>query len=94
MAEPSRVDLNDTTGCPQADRCVGCQTTTGLAVHTATALGGVFCLTLCASCEPPRLLCTEVALRTLAHCQHLDIDVDDMAAALGQEWGAEQWTSR
>lgn len=89
MRTPS-VDLDDTTGCPQADACAGCQTTTGLAVHTATALGGVLCLTLCPTCDPPPLPCTETALRTLAHCQHLDIDVDEMAAALERERGAER----
>lgn len=92
MAGPSRVNLDDTSRCPVIDRCAGCQATGGLAVHTATApgMGGVFCLTLCPDCEPPRLLCTEVALRTLAHCHHLGIDTDQMAAILDQERGAER----
>ncbi len=90
MGEPDGVDLDDTTGCLRAGSCEGCQATAGLAVCTATAIGGVLCLTLCPSCDPPRLPGPEVARRTLSHCQHLGIDIDEMAAALARERGAER----
>lgn len=85
MSDPISVDLDDTTGCRRGDRCQRCATATGLAVCTAYAMGGMVCLTLCPTCDPPRLGPTTAALMTLAHCEHLGIDLDRMAAQLAAE---------
>ncbi|MBV9161985.1 MAG: hypothetical protein JO281_10645 [Pseudonocardiales bacterium] len=86
-----RVNLDDTTTCPLAQRCARCGQTTGLGVRTAISdMGGVLCSTLCRACDPPALHPVEVALRTLAHCTHLGIDTDQMSALLHQEREAQQ----
>ena len=82
------VNLDDVSGCPLGVRCESCGVERqDLAVSTAN-LGrlGVACLTLCPRCAgsrvaPPVAVSTAVRL-VLQHCDHLDITVDDMAAAL------------
>lgn len=80
MSGPLRVDLDDTTSCPLGDRCEGCDTAMGLAVCTAYAMGGVVCLTLCPTCDRPRVDPTTAAWMALAHAGHLGIDIDQVAA--------------
>jgi hypothetical protein len=84
------LDLDNTAGCPVGVRCESCGTEQGsLAVETASAGGfGVMCLTLCRGCaafdQQLPLAVTTAARRVALHCGHLGIDLDQMAAALGE----------
>ena len=86
------IDLHDTSGCPLGVRCEACGIESDdLAVRTSTTLLGVLCLTLCGRCSaadmaPPVAVGT--AARLIAqHCEHLGIDLDEMAAALADRDG-------
>lgn len=83
----TEVDLDDVSRCPRGHRCESCGTEHAeLDVRTADTPLGVFCVTLCPRCAsastpPPVAIGTAVRLVT-QHCEHLGIDVDEMAAAL------------
>lgn len=76
--------LDDTTNCPTAEACAGCEATDDLAVNTYdTPSGGVFCRTMCGPCtDNPRI---QMSLgdwmdSVLAHCEHLGLDLDEAGA--------------
>ncbi|ANZ35304.1 hypothetical protein BBK82_03615 [Lentzea guizhouensis] len=77
------ADLDDTSRCPQANRCDACGTSEQLQPATLDTIVGVFCATLCLPCaesgESPRLSLHAAAMRVLAHCEHLGIDLDEAA---------------
>jgi hypothetical protein len=89
----SHVDLDDTTNCPLWVLCGQCGATmwtARLAVATYETSIGVFCRTMCDRCvatSGPRygMALTEVAYLVMDHCEHLGIDLDQMAAALEAE---------
>lgn len=84
----SYVDLDDTTNCPTGHRCESCGAEKGnLAVETARASTlGVICLTLCRRCaafDDQLPVSIGTAIRLVGqHCQHLGIDLDEMAELL------------
>lgn len=55
---------------------------------------GLLCRSLCAACasdeRAPRLSIREAAELVTGHCEHLGIDLDEMAAAARQE--RNRWT--
>lgn len=88
------LNLDDTTNCPLGDRCAHCGTTGGLVVATFDAPIGVLCRTICGTCaadDAPRnpfrfsLELNHVVRMVCDHCEHLGIDLDQMAAALDTE---------
>lgn len=85
----ARLDLDDTSRCPIDRCCSTCGTEDGLAVGTAVTPLGVHCVTLCGSCaERGDVQCSgwpAAAMSVLDHCGHLDIDLDEMAAAAQAE---------
>ncbi|MEU8023791.1 hypothetical protein AB0B88_16400 [Micromonospora haikouensis] len=88
------MDLDDTSRCPRGDRCATCGGGDGLAVATVATAVGVHCLTLCvgdreAERLPRPASWTQAIELAAAHCTHLGIDVDAMAAAMEQEGGKE-----
>ena len=80
------ADLDDTTRCPVATWCESCNRTEDLYVVTAdSGMGGVFCMTLCGECceRPlPQFGVLEATTRVAEHCEHLGIDLDQMADAV------------
>lgn len=84
------IDLDDVTRCPRGPACAACGACEDLAVVTASTMVGVLCLTVCARCgdagtPPPLPSLAEAVERTMKHCHHLSITVDQMAAQLQQE---------
>ncbi len=83
------TDLYDTSRCPRGHRCESCGVeASDLAVTTADTMLGVLCLTMCERCaqatvSPPVAVGTAVRL-VCQHCEHLGIDLDEMAAALDE----------
>lgn len=83
------INLDDTRRCPSTSTCETCSTAReGLAVVTVDTSVGVFCMTTCRACnegqedgEVGRFPLVTATLRVLEHCEHLGIDVDQMAAA-------------
>ncbi len=82
-------DVDDTTGCALDERCEQCGSgdEDDLAVATAGTPVGVYCLTLCGPCAdagrvPEPGGWSAAVTRVLAHCGHLGIDADQMAAQL------------
>ena len=86
---PHPLDVDDTGSCPVAVSCAGCGARRDLAVATAGTPLGVFCLTLCGSCaetgELPHHSFVLAAGAVMEHCDHLDCDLDEMAAVLAGE---------
>ncbi|MEV6879715.1 hypothetical protein [Amycolatopsis sp. NPDC051128] len=82
-------DLDDTSRCPLGRRCATCSTEDDLAIGTAVTPVGVFCITLCGTCaekgDTPSIGYPAAAMQVMVHCSHLDIDLDEMAAALAAE---------
>lgn len=82
------VNLDDTSRCPQAKACERCGKAgpTVEVVMVGLAHLGVACASLCRGCRMydrlPRWGVPESLQRIGEHCEHLGIDVDDMAAAL------------
>lgn len=88
----SAVDLDRTDDCPLGHRCESCGVEgDDLTVATAGTPLGTLCLTLCPRCRaakmaPPIAVGTANRL-VLAHCAHLGITCDEMAAALDEgDW--------
>jgi hypothetical protein len=88
-SRPGQPDLDDTSRCPVADRCATCSTEQDLAVATAATRVGVHCFTLCGGCADrgtlPSLGWFIAMAGALDHCEHLGIDLDEMAAAIAAE---------
>jgi len=80
------VDVDDTARCPVATWCESCSRIGDLYVVTAdSGMGGVFCMTLCGECceRPlPQFGVLEATTRVAEHCEHLGIDLDQMADAV------------
>lgn len=90
--------LDDTARCPEAATCATCEGTTDLAVATVETTVGVYCTTLCGRCgeagnmpRPPSW--TAAIGLVMAHCDHLGIDADEMAALLEVDRanGMDRW---
>jgi hypothetical protein len=81
-----RVNVDDTSCCPAVPQCEVCGRVTEVVVATADTQVGVLCVTLCPVCAEftliPRMPTSVAAVRVGAHCVHLGITVDEMAAAL------------
>jgi hypothetical protein len=82
--------LGPSRRCPRADCCEACGTTRALDVATYQTQVGVFCAIVCDMCvdarnAPPVHSWLEAFERVGAHCEHLGIDLDQMAAALHRE---------
>jgi hypothetical protein len=82
--------LGPSRRCPCAGRCEACGTTRALEVATYQTQVGVFCATICDPCidagnPPPVRSWLEAFERVAAHCEHLGIDLDKMAALLHRE---------
>lgn len=82
------IDVGDTARCPIAEACASCGRADQLRVRAADLPMGVGCLTVCDSCKDRpdiRLSLSSAALMVLSHCEHLGIDLDQMAAAMQAE---------
>jgi hypothetical protein len=82
--------------CRRADRCEACGATRQLDLATYQTPVGVFCATVCGPCldagkAPPVRSWGGAIERVGAHCQHLGIDLDQMAALLHPEREQEPW---
>jgi hypothetical protein len=76
--------------CPRAGRCQACGATRELDLVTYLTPVGVFCATVCDPCvaagnSPPVHSWLEAFERVGAHCEHLGIDLDQMAVVLHRE---------
>ncbi len=79
--------LGPSPRCPRAGRCEACGGSRDLEVATYQTPVGVFCATVCDPCidagkAPPVRSWVEAFERVAAHCEHLGIDLDQMAALL------------
>lgn len=84
------LNLDDTSQCPTDNPCWSCGTAADLAVVTLGTSIGIYCLTLCGTCTAAGRFPTgwaTTATLVMRHCSHLDIDLDQMAAALDAEAG-------
>jgi hypothetical protein len=83
------MNLDDTSRCAPVASCATCAGTKALAVATVRVPIGVLCLTMCAGCTTlgrlPRFGWVEACDLVAAHCGHLGIDLDQMAALLDAE---------
>jgi hypothetical protein len=82
--------LGPSRRCPRGGRCQACGAARGLDVATYQTPVGVLCATVCRSCvaagaAPPIRSWGQACERVDAHCQHLGIDLDQMAALLQAE---------
>jgi hypothetical protein len=76
--------------CRRAGRCEACGTTRLLDLATYRTPVGVFCATVCWRClrtdnPPPVRSWGQACERVGAHCQHLGIDLDQIADLLQAE---------
>ncbi|HEY2956657.1 MAG TPA: hypothetical protein VGM21_00385 [Actinomycetota bacterium] len=76
--------------CPLGERCEACGSGQDLDVATYQTPVGVFCATACGPCidqatPPPVRAWATACGRVAAHCGHLGIDLDQMAATLHAE---------
>jgi hypothetical protein len=84
--------LGPVARCPLAARCEACGSGRELDVATYQTPVGVFCATVCGACvtagkAPPVRSWLAAFERVGAHCQHLGIDLDQMADLLQAERG-------
>jgi hypothetical protein len=82
--------LGPSRRCPRAGRCQACGATRQLEVATYQTQVGMFCATVCDLCidageAPPVRSWLEAFERVGVHCEHLGIDLDQMAALLHHE---------
>jgi hypothetical protein len=82
--------LGPVARCPLAARCEACGGGRALEVATYQTPVGVFCATACGRCvaagnPPPVRSWGQVCERVGAHCEHLGIDLDQMADILQAE---------
>lgn len=79
------VDIDDVSGCPTAAGCESCGIRGDLGVVTLDTPVGVLCATICGTCVGqaafPRWSPVDATYRVLAHCEHLGIDLEQMADA-------------
>jgi outer membrane murein-binding lipoprotein Lpp len=93
----ARLDpLGPTARCPCAGCCEACGAASALEVAIYETPVGVFCATVCGSCvaagtAPPVRSWGQAVWRVGAHCEHLGIDVDQMAALLQAEREEATW---
>ncbi len=89
------VDVDDTSRCPVATLCESCarpgvpcweergsDESVLWVLSAASGMGGVFCMTLCGECcdlPLPSFGALEAATRVADHCEHLEINLDEMA---------------
>lgn len=82
------VDVDETDRCPTGEACEVCGAVEDLAAATAACQVGVFCATICPACAEqgvlPSLPVMAAFDRVGAHCEHLGIDLDQMAAITGR----------
>jgi hypothetical protein len=88
--------LGPSPRCSRPGRCEACGGTRGLEVATYQTPVGVFCATVCDRCvdagnAPPVRSWLEAFERVGAHCEHLGIDLDQMADLLEAERGEAAW---
>jgi hypothetical protein len=88
--------LGPSRRCPRAARCQACGAARQLDMTTYQTPVGVLCATVCRSCvaagsAPPIRSWGQACERVGAHCQHLGIDLDQMAALLHAERQEECW---
>jgi hypothetical protein len=90
--------LGPSRRCPRAGRCEACGATRQLEVATYETPVGVFCATVCDRCvaarnAPPVRSWLGAFERVGAHCEHLGVDLDQMAALLHrqQQGGGDGW---
>jgi hypothetical protein len=88
--------LGPVARCPLAVRCEVCGRGWERDVATYQTPVGVFCATVCGPCldagkAPPVRSWGGAIERVGAHCLHLGIDVDQMAALLHLEREGEPW---
>ena len=81
--------LGPGVGCPRVGCCEVCGAR-AREVATYQAPVGVFCAVVCDSCvaagkAPPVRSWSQAVWRVAAHCQHLGIDLDQMADILEAE---------
>lgn len=74
--------LDDTSRCPQAERCEVCGAANGLAVVPAETVVGVLCVTLCGPCTdagrlPPVRSVPVAVERVLDHHLHTGTTADN-----------------
>jgi hypothetical protein len=83
--------LDDTSNCPKLPKCEGCGSDDDVAVATVDYGFGVMCVTLCEPCtdDLPRFNVMTAAKRGIMHCEHLGIDLDEMARLRHEELGTE-----
>lgn len=81
------MNLDDTTNCPVAPECQVCNGAAGALLEVATiayAHLGVGCMTICEPCADrgvlPSINVGPAVESIAAHCTHLGIDLDAMAA--------------
>jgi hypothetical protein len=82
--------LGPSARCRRTGWCEACGATCQLDVATYQTPVGVFCATVCDRCDaagtaPPVPSWGQAVWRVGAHCQHLGLDVDQMAAILHAE---------
>jgi hypothetical protein len=82
--------LGPSAHCPHAARCEACGRGRELEVATYQIPVGVLCATVCRTCvaagtPPPIRSWGQACERVGAHCQHLGMDLDQMAALLHAE---------
>jgi hypothetical protein len=82
--------LGPSPRCRRAGRCEACGTPSGLEVATYQTPVGAFCATVCDPCidaakAPPVRSWLAAFERVGAHCQHLGLDLDQMAEVLDAE---------
>lgn len=85
------VDLDDNTNCPVGDVCHACGDKSNLSVATFDTPVGVICMTVCDPCwrtggvSRVHIHPITATHMVLAHCEHLDIDLDQAAALRGEQ---------
>lgn len=89
MSDQPKIDLDDITRCPASIACESCANTTDdVHVVTVDSIVGVFCISACNECcaDPlPTFSPVAAAQRVITHCEHLGIDLDQMATARESE---------
>lgn len=83
------IDLDDTSNCPDERCCACCNRRRDVEICTLTTPIGVLCQPMCADCvsdgTAPRISVQGAADLVARHCEHLGIDLDQMARAMRQK---------
>lgn len=88
------IDLDDTSRCPTAPECEACNGIHGALLLDAVVVTtdiGLYCATLCGWCQEDGVGPADpggypgAVKRIWAHCEHLSIDPDEMAALIELE---------